>query len=109
MHAVALAVPLGGAACDGAAAEIAAIRLFCGVLSAPHLGKEVLEAVEMHHTGPHCFSVRIRTSPTTSPAGTTLTFIGGSWLNGATPKQSQSFYSPWFGIDTTDNRALRRD
>ena len=40
------------------------------------------------------------------PAGTTLTFMDGWWPVGATPKRSQNFYSPWFGIDASDNLNL---
>ena len=40
------------------------------------------------------------------PAGQTLTKMEGKWLVGATPKRSQSFYSPWFGIDASDNLNL---
>jgi hypothetical protein len=40
------------------------------------------------------------------PAGTTLTLMDAYWPVGATPKRSQSFYSPWFGIDASDNLNL---
>jgi len=40
------------------------------------------------------------------PAGTTLTFMDAYWPVGATPARSQSFYSPWFGIDASDNLNL---
>lgn len=40
------------------------------------------------------------------PAGTTLTMMDAYWPVGATPKRSQSFYSPWFGIDASDNLNL---
>ena len=32
--------------------------------------------------------------------------MDGWWPVGATPKRSQSFYSPWFGIDASDNLNL---
>ena len=32
--------------------------------------------------------------------------ILGYWKVGATPPQSNSFYSPWFGIDASDNLNL---
>jgi len=35
-----------------------------------------------------------------------ITFIDGYWKVGATPPQSNSFYSPWFGIDASDNLNL---
>ena len=32
--------------------------------------------------------------------------MDGWWPVGATPKRSQNFYSPWFGIDASDNLNL---
>lgn len=35
-----------------------------------------------------------------------LTFMDAYWKVGATPRKSGSFYSPWFGSDTSDNLNL---
>jgi hypothetical protein len=40
------------------------------------------------------------------PGGSRLTFMDAYWKVGATPRNSGSFYSPWFGSDTTDNLNL---
>jgi hypothetical protein len=40
------------------------------------------------------------------PAGQTLTKMDAYWPVGATPRRSNSFYSPWFGIDASDNLNL---
>lgn len=41
-----------------------------------------------------------------STKGQRLTYISAKWKNLANARSSQSFYSPWFGIDTTDNLNL---
>jgi hypothetical protein len=38
--------------------------------------------------------------------GQRLTKISARWKNNAAPRRSSSFYSPWFGIDTSDNLNL---
>ncbi|CUG94109.1 peptidase, putative [Bodo saltans] len=40
------------------------------------------------------------------PAGTRITHMEAKWLVGQNPPQSFAFFSPWFGIDTTDNLNL---
>lgn len=40
------------------------------------------------------------------PEGTKLTLLDAYWKVGATPRNSNSFYSPWFGQDTSDNLNL---
>jgi hypothetical protein len=40
------------------------------------------------------------------PPGTRLTFLDANWNVGKTPRQSNSFYSPWFGSDPADNLNL---
>lgn len=42
----------------------------------------------------------------TCPAGTVITKLSAYWPVGATPRQSNSFFSPWFGIDAADNLNL---
>lgn len=42
----------------------------------------------------------------TCPAGTRITKWEGKWKVGPTPQQSFAFYSPWIGMDTTDNLNL---
>ena len=39
-------------------------------------------------------------------AGQRLTFMSATWVNLDNAKDSSSFYSPWFGCDTTDNLNL---
>ena len=42
-----------------------------------------------------------------SPTGQgRLTYIEGYWNVPASPKRSNAFFSPWFGIDTSDNLNL---
>jgi len=40
------------------------------------------------------------------PDGTKVTHMEAKWKVGAAPNPSDAFYSPWFGIDTTDNLNL---
>lgn len=40
------------------------------------------------------------------PAGTRITHMEAKWTVGQNPPQSFAFFSPWFGIDTTDNLNL---
>jgi len=40
------------------------------------------------------------------PNGTHLTHMEAEWKVGANPQQSDAFFSPWFGSDTTDNLCL---
>jgi hypothetical protein len=42
----------------------------------------------------------------TYPGGGRITFMEAYWKCGATPRTSSSFYSPWFGIETSDNLNL---
>jgi len=42
----------------------------------------------------------------TSPSGGIITHIEAKWVNGQNPKNSNSFYSPWFGIESSDNLNL---
>ena len=41
--------------------------------------------------------------PVPPTQGARLTYISAKWKVLSNPRNSQSFYSPWFGIDTTDN------
>jgi len=41
-----------------------------------------------------------------NPGGGRITFIEAYWKCGATPARSSSFFSPWFGIETSDNLNL---
>ena len=43
-----------------------------------------------------------RVLPPGGKPGQRLTFIEAKWKNLANPRNSNSFYSPWFGIDTAD-------
>jgi len=40
------------------------------------------------------------------PSGTKITHMEAYWNVGALPVSSEAFYSPWFGIDTSDNLNL---
>lgn len=40
------------------------------------------------------------------PTGTAITFFGGDWAVGASPPVSSAFFSPWIGIDASDNLNL---
>lgn len=40
------------------------------------------------------------------PAGTRITHMEAKWLVGQNPPDSFAFFSPWFGVDTTDNLNL---
>jgi hypothetical protein len=40
------------------------------------------------------------------PAGTKITGMEAKWLVGANPPSSFAFFSPWFGIDASDNLNL---
>jgi hypothetical protein len=40
------------------------------------------------------------------PGGGRISFIEAYWKCGAAPKPSTAFFSPWFGIDTSDNLNL---
>lgn len=40
------------------------------------------------------------------PAGTRITHMEAKWKVGVNPPESFAFFSPWFGIDTTDNLNL---
>lgn len=40
------------------------------------------------------------------PAGTRITHMEAKWTVGQDPPQSFAFFSPWFGIDTSDNLNL---
>jgi len=42
----------------------------------------------------------------TNPGGGRISFMEAYWKCGATPRQSSSFFSPWFGIETSDNLNL---
>jgi len=43
----------------------------------------------------------------TNPAQTgRLTYIEAKWVVGANPRNSDAFYSPWFGIESSDNLNL---
>lgn len=42
----------------------------------------------------------------TCPAGERITHMEAKWKVGQTPPSSFAFFSPWFGIDTTDNLNL---
>jgi len=41
-----------------------------------------------------------------NPGAGRISFIEMYWKCGATPQRSSSFYSPWFGIETSDNLNL---
>lgn len=42
-----------------------------------------------------------------SPTGAgRISYIEATWVNGGNPKQGGAFYSPWFGIETSDNLNL---
>ena len=47
-----------------------------------------------------------RALPPSGKPGQRLTSISARWKNNANPRNSNSFYSPWFGIDTADNLNL---
>ncbi len=47
-----------------------------------------------------------RALPPSGKPGQRLTYISARWKNNANPRNSNSFYSPWFGIDTADNLNL---
>lgn len=47
-----------------------------------------------------------RALPPSGKPGQRLTKISARWKNLRNPTPSQSFYSPWFGIDTADNLNL---
>ena len=47
-----------------------------------------------------------RALPPSGKPGQRLTYISARWKNNANPRPSNSFYSPWFGIDTSDNLNL---
>ncbi len=47
-----------------------------------------------------------RALPPSGKPGQRLTKISARWKNLKNPRPSQSFYSPWFGIDTADNLNL---
>ena len=38
--------------------------------------------------------------------GQRLTYMSATWVNLDNARNSNSFYSPWFGCDTTDNLNL---
>lgn len=42
----------------------------------------------------------------TCPAGTKITHMEAKWTVGSNPPASFAFFSPWFGIDTSDNLNL---
>jgi len=42
----------------------------------------------------------------TCPPGTKITHIEAKWNVGSNPRPSSAFYSPWFGVDTSDNLNL---
>jgi hypothetical protein len=42
----------------------------------------------------------------TNPGGGRITYIEATWINGNNPKSGGAFFSPWFGIEASDNLNL---
>lgn len=88
-----------GATCAGCRAVASAVaRQSCALTHT-----QTLPSLPPHKQGWLAYS---RVLPPGGKPGQRLTFIEAKWKNLGNPRNSNSFYSPWFGIDTYDDLNL---